>query len=362
MPIPSEQSVIEAIQKIIGKTIPKIDKFTIESQDIGYIEENNHITSLKITKQPKLKLLPHNFEQLSSLKQLDLNHNKLGLIPETTGNFSDIVSIDLSYNQISVLPHGFKRLIHLKSLNISGNPINRLPLDVRWLPYGSCIIAKSHYNALLASGLWIPSGDIETNSKGKITKLKLSHLHLDQLPPEFAQFRTLEYLDLSYNNLSYIPGYFGRFNKLKYFNISHNNISSFPAGFDKVNGLVDLNIEANEFTNLRELSNSLKNIQTLNLIGNPLRTLSPISHLIVSPGTSNRMVEIQIDPLDLTSFGLQLLRSQNFELLHQYYAISPQVLASRYANDPNSLNSEELDRLIHEATHIERQLLMGSCT
>ena len=149
---------------------------------------------------------------------------------------------------------------------------------------------------------------------------------------------------------------------MKYFNISHNNISSFPAGFDKVNGLVDLNIEVNEFTNLRELSNSLKNIQTLNLIGNPLRTLSPISHLIVSPGISNGMVEIQIDPLDLTPFGLQLLRSQNFELLHQYYAISPQVLASRYANDPNSLNSEELDRLIYEATHIERQLLMGSCT
>ncbi|MHA2001021.1 MAG: hypothetical protein ACTSVU_02895 [Promethearchaeota archaeon] len=89
-----------------------------------------------------------------------------------------------------------------------------------------------------------------------------------------------------------------------------------------------------------------------------IRTLTPVLHLLQS---INRMSNIwrnnTIFP-NLTQKGIEIFQSHDTQALFHYYQKSTRELANQYVNDKIPLTEDEKERLMHEATHVERNLLM----
>ncbi|HSW76680.1 MAG TPA: leucine-rich repeat domain-containing protein [Candidatus Saccharimonadales bacterium] len=143
--------------------LPSLKKYTIKSL---YTMTELDLSNIKI------KVLPPEMGQLSSLQTLDLSYNELSTLPQEMGQLHSLQSLDLSYNKLSALPPEMGQLSALQQLYLFHNQLSSLPPEM------------------------VQLGDLQS--------LNLSNNQLSTLPPEMGQLRSLQVLFLLKNNFSSI--------------------------------------------------------------------------------------------------------------------------------------------------------------
>ncbi|XP_076250323.1 uncharacterized protein LOC143190107 [Rhynchophorus ferrugineus] len=198
------------------------------------------------------KLLAGYFNNLASLKVLDITNNQIDTIIE--GSLSALPSLqilNLSYNSISsIFPHSFTGLSELNNLNISHNKI--------------VYIDGSAFSTVL-----------------KLKYLDLSHNSINTLG-ESLNNNNLLHLDLSYNQFEEFP--FNRNNSVKpsrpksleSLNIGHNLIKNLSSeNLKNMTSLGVLNLSNNNLTFLpRALFISSFNLKQLDISSNRIFSIS----------------------------------------------------------------------------------------
>ncbi len=119
--VPEEFAVMEALEKILGKSIPpRGEMFAFKANPEG------HVIMLTISNQ-KLASLPSNFGNLSYLRSLALGGNKLSSLPASFCRLGSLEYLILSNNCLTELPADFGNLRSLKVLYIFNNQLTGLP-------------------------------------------------------------------------------------------------------------------------------------------------------------------------------------------------------------------------------------------
>ncbi|MHA1728757.1 MAG: leucine-rich repeat domain-containing protein, partial [Promethearchaeota archaeon] len=102
-----ECKVLESLEeRLNGEKIPLVEK--IEFFTFGFKINNRHIVGIGFYKND-LETLPESITKLTSLKELNLGHNKLITLPESIGNLTSLKELNLGHNKITTLPESIEK-------------------------------------------------------------------------------------------------------------------------------------------------------------------------------------------------------------------------------------------------------------
>ncbi len=173
------------------------------------------------------------FQELSSLKNLDMSSNRLTALPERIfAGLSSLEKLDLNFNSLESLPEEvFKGLGSLRTLEMTANSLNQVPEKIF---SGLNSLEELHLNQNSLTGL--PEGVF--NGLGSLQFLSLRNNQLNSLTEGiFEGLGALENLYLAYNSLTNLPvGIFNGLNSLTLLELFGNrNLTRLPIGiFDDV--------------------------------------------------------------------------------------------------------------------------------
>ncbi len=207
--------------------------------------------------------LPREILACAHVRSLDLYTNSLTTIPPEITGFTRLERLDVSHNPIRKLPDGIDRLRSLKRLDIEFTRISALPRTLRDLPelvqlrVGSeelrDITVVQELEALralwcvaLAPGHALP--DLEALQS--LTRLHLSGITLEEIPPWVGRLRRLVVLELPANGLREVSPAIAALDNLEGLNLSHNPIDDLPVEMGALSRLLVLGVEGCPLTRL----------------------------------------------------------------------------------------------------------------
>ncbi|XP_022746290.1 LRR receptor-like serine/threonine-protein kinase GSO1 [Durio zibethinus] len=210
----------------------------------------------------------------TSLAVLDLSSNMLSSIPTWIFSLRSLVSIDLNSNAVEgVIPNGFQNMSSLKFLDLSWNSFSSLS-TLSWL---------SNLNQLQFLGLVYISlkGNFSSaiGNLSSLTHLDVSRNGIDQEVSEIIESLSrccldrLESLNIASNKLSgHLPDQLGQFKNLAYLSLSGNSISGpIPLSIGKLSSLKFLYVAKNRLNaTLPQSLGQLGNLEHLNVSNNML--------------------------------------------------------------------------------------------
>ncbi|GAB2289104.1 hypothetical protein Dimus_023406 [Dionaea muscipula] len=226
-----------------------------------------------------------------SLSSLNLS----GPIPDTTiGKLTKLQFLDLSLNKITSFPSDFWSLTTLKSLNLSHNKISgSLPSNV------------GNFGSLQT--LDLSSNDFSTEIPQSIGSLvNLTILKLDRngfsstIPTGILSCKSLVSIDLSSNNLTgELPQGFGEaFSKLKYLNLGFNGIKGRALDLVGLRGVTVLNVSGNLFEgSVLEIFEGSSPLEVVDLSRNQFRGHLSQVKLKSTTGSSLRYLDLSENQL-----------------------------------------------------------------
>jgi Leucine-rich repeat (LRR) protein len=315
----------------------RIEILSIGKLFIGILpSELGHLTALR-----KLYIQKHDIGHITwasaypYLETLQFNDCDLSQIPPFIANSHHLQFLFLRDNQIISLPPFLGDLPEIIEFDVFYNPVKKIPNFI---------------------GKW-----------KQCEKINFTGCQIKEIPNTIGLMQDLKVFDVDYNSISYLPEAIGRCKKLYILGLSHNNLSEFPSSFQNYKTFYILDISYNQFSTLPDCFANI-DIRTLKLSGNPLTMLPPFLQKIQKPFT----LVIKDTPIrSLSGLPPMLRKKRDYNNpidtgnLHpdglknplEYYAISPIVLAHRYAANPQSLSSEERTRLQWEGGYEERTIL-----
>jgi Leucine-rich repeat (LRR) protein len=135
---------------------------------------------------------------LTSLRTLDLGHNRLHCVPEEIGNLAELSDfLYLHDNRLDSLPASIERLQKLRYLNISQNLFSDFP---------SSICSLSNLFELRATDNQLSTLPESIAGLSKLRELHLRNNRLTTLPSEIGSISELRQIDLRGNPLESLPG------------------------------------------------------------------------------------------------------------------------------------------------------------
>jgi len=120
----SELQIIGRLEKVINKSIPKVEK--LERNIIGYISDSENLTGISLF-NCGLATIPEELMNLTNLKFLYLRRNSINSLQKSIGFLSALEEMDLSINELSILPKSIGLLKSLRKLNLSSNKLLNIP-------------------------------------------------------------------------------------------------------------------------------------------------------------------------------------------------------------------------------------------
>ncbi len=327
----------EKIDLRIFKNIQKLS-LHLPAREIEGIDTLKHLRYLDLS-YTHVKVI-EGLQNLKKLRRLNLSHANLNKIP-VLEILNKLETLDLSHNQISKI-EGLDGLENLRELNLSNNNISKIEgLDG----------FKDIYGIYLSN-----------NNISKIENL--------------TKMQTLQKIRLNSNPISKIEGLDGM-KKLDSISLSDTKIKSID-GIASLPDLYSVDISNTAVSSLEPLK-KYKKIAYIYAKNCPIRSL----HGIIND--SDQLRKLIISPENLCPTGAQLYKIaisgstsvRNFDIneippLLEFYRRSTTALALQYIKQfksnpelTNSINSPplpplnllEIERLIHEATQKERQIL-----
>jgi Leucine-rich repeat (LRR) protein len=128
---PDQFQVLEALQKLLIKELPKEDE--IGWSDYGVKVETEEVVTLGLA-SCDLPRVPEDLGNLSSLKDLFMKFNNLTFLPESIGKLEKLTRLSFMQNQLTILPEAFGDLESLQECSISINKFKTLPESFRLSP------------------------------------------------------------------------------------------------------------------------------------------------------------------------------------------------------------------------------------
>ncbi|MED6219408.1 hypothetical protein PIB30_035522 [Stylosanthes scabra] len=198
----------------------------------------------------------HAFENITSIKVLDISHNSLTSVLPWIAKLHNLVKLDLSWNSITVLDP-LRNLTSIQNLQLSYNQnLTSLP---QWFAHfdNLQVLSLSH------SGF---SGEVPSSLENmtSIRSLDLSYNSLSSIAPLWlGKFQNLVELDFSSNLLhGAVPYALRNLTSLTFLDLSRNNFNSLPSWLGELKSLVHVDLSWNNFTTVEEgfLSSILNNL------------------------------------------------------------------------------------------------------
>lgn len=224
---------------------------------------------------------PDPISELVNLKDLDLSYNDLQFLPKSIKNLKKLAKLNLCTNKLSKkLPDFFNELSSLKRLDIRYNYITNVDV-LGSLPNLEAVYASKNY----ISGFFDkmesfrvlqfdrnPITNLEfKNNLIKLTSLNLSKAKLTIIQPEFiTKIVHLEKLILDKNHLVNLPENLGSLTKLIHLSIFGNNLQVLPSSIGQLTNLQYLDLHSNNLQILPQEIWLLKSLTMLNVSSNML--------------------------------------------------------------------------------------------
>ncbi|XP_022746288.1 LRR receptor-like serine/threonine-protein kinase GSO2 [Durio zibethinus] len=263
----------------------------------------------------------------TSLTVLDLSRNMLSSVPTWIFSVCSLVSIDLSLNGAEgLIPNGFQNLSSLKFLDLSWNSFSSSS-TLSWL---------SNLNQLQFLGL----GDVGLKGNfpsaignlSSLTHLDVSRNGIDQEVSEIIESLSrcsldrLESLNIASNKLSgHLPDQLGQFKNLAYLFLSRNSISGpIPFSIGKLPSLKLLDVSCNQLNaTLPQSLGQLRNLEHLDISNNMLE--GNLSEMHFSKLTrlrlfwaSNNMITFKPNPSWIPPFHCESIELRNWHIGPQF--------------------------------------------
>ncbi|CAN6468750.1 unnamed protein product [Victoria cruziana] len=190
------------------------------------------------------------------LEKLNLQGcTKLKSIPNSISTLSELIYLNISgCKLIKVLPDAIGRLRNLIELYLDGTDIHQLPHSVEWLQNLNALSVNGHENLSVST----PSGDLigdqnfEEQSQlrtlldvvgnlEKLTKLKLCHTVVEELPDSIGGLRKLENLQVG-GALRKLPNSICKLECLRELVLSDLNIEELPESVGSLQNMSTLHL------------------------------------------------------------------------------------------------------------------------
>eukprot|EP00053_Salpingoeca_punica_P016777 m.159588 g.159588 ORF g.159588 m.159588 type:complete len:1052 (+) comp17043_c0_seq1:343-3498(+) len=142
-----------------------------------------------------------------------------------------------------------------------------------------------------------------------LNTLILKKNHLERLPNELIQLRTLRVLDLSYNRLTELPANFGMLVNLRTLYASGNKLTAIPQSLFGITNLERLDFAENNITELPPMIGQLKGLLELSLSNNK------ITFLPGSIGDCVNLVKLELENNQLQRLPSTLCKLRKLETL-----------------------------------------------
>ncbi|KAK9454179.1 hypothetical protein V1511DRAFT_481732 [Dipodascopsis uninucleata] len=176
--------------------------------------------------------LPDTFQNLTSLKSLDIRYNILSNV-DVVMSLPRLEVFLCSHNSVSRLEKHSKRL---RVLHMNRNPVTRLNFSMPML----ALTALNLTNAKMSS---FPDGFFEKIPN--LEKLVLDENHFGSIPSQIGRLKKLTRFSCVDNNLSSLPPEIGSLTELTHIDVHSNSLSSLPSEIWYLNRLELLNASSN---------------------------------------------------------------------------------------------------------------------
>ncbi|KAF7824718.1 receptor-like protein EIX2 [Senna tora] len=276
------------------------------------------------------------------LVQLDMSHNYVhGPIPEVWRNLTSISHLDLSYNSfVSPIPPWFSELNTLTYLSLARNEFTIIDRAfVSSILTNNCDlqILDMAYNKFKGEAFW------DYDYVSGCISYKLEELHLSEnefsghLPSWLRKFEKLRIIDLSSNSFSgLIPSSLGNLSNLRDLNMRSNSfVGPIPSSLGNLSNLIDLDLSSNSFVG--RIPSSLGNLSTLlsldlsnnllkGIIPNSFRGLVKLTSLVLNrnnldgllPSVMGQLVKLNVLDLSSNHFYYTLMDDGDFSIPADY--------------------------------------------
>jgi Leucine-rich repeat (LRR) protein len=232
-------------------------------QSIRSINLVPNLENLDLSQNRLIKIEENSFKSLKKLKYLNLSGNKLDL-ESVSNNASYFKSqmlleiLDLSFNEIKYLDSNvtFQQLTSLKALNLSNNRLKYIEEYLfGYLRQLTELNLASNNLSLSMKNYFYNLGYLKT------LKLGFNQINSTYFLKSSPDIRNLEYLHLEHNKIDLIEeNDFENFTKLKFLNLNSNPIKIIQdKAFEKMNSLQSLKLSNTSIKHLT-LSSSLKEL------------------------------------------------------------------------------------------------------
>lgn len=216
---------------------------------------------------------PSEIGLLTGLKQLDLQNNNIFSI-STLKITENIETIHLACNKLRSLPSEIGQLSSLSTLKLYGNQLTSIPSEIGQLS-NLTILSLGVPNHEVdnrefryCSKNQIQTIPIEVGTLSSLRTLDLYDNGITFLPSEIGRLSNLRKLDLDYNQVSSLPAEIGDLASLQVLKLTLNGLTSLPTEIGRLIALQEFDITGNEFTSLPSEISRLKNLEKLKMTVN----------------------------------------------------------------------------------------------
>ncbi|KAK9484358.1 phosphatase 2C-domain-containing protein [Lipomyces starkeyi] len=176
--------------------------------------------------------LPETFQNLTSLKSLDIRYNDLTNV-DVVMTLPRLEVFLSSHNSVSRVEQYSKRM---RVLHLNQNPVTRFNFTLPMITLTTLNLA----NAKMSS---FPEGFFEKIAS--LEKLTLDNNHFGTIPSQIGRLRRLTKFSCVGNSLSSLPPEIGTLPELRQIDVHSNTLSSLPSEIWQLNNLELLNASSN---------------------------------------------------------------------------------------------------------------------
>ena len=250
---------IESVRKYL-KDSNYLRRLTIEEFH-SYIDADEYEIVCKLKKiQPHIDRLIYQYKK-GKITHLMLSGYKLKKVPSEIRNLTSLEYLEMNSNKIEILPDWIKEFKSLKKLSVYGNQLKSLPETIGELKSLEIFIAFDNELERLPNSI----GDLKS-----LITLRLNGNQLISLPKTIGELKNLRELEIGNNRLSSIPDSVGMLKSLERLFLQSNKLSSLPTSIGRLGKLRSLGVGGNKLEKLPDSIQYLQNLKILNLSENPL--------------------------------------------------------------------------------------------